>query len=85
MTDRSEHPLHRAAGELAAWAWTDSRVELNEATLRRLLADDSESSGYLPTDMQCMEFICGDDTGEPPAKLVKDFPRTHAYVGEFWS
>jgi len=31
-----------------------------------------------------MEFICGDDSGRPPVKLVSDFPRTHAYIEEFW-
>lgn len=80
-----EHPLYRAAEELAGWAFCDSSVRLDRAKLRSLLAQDYEKAGYLPTDEQCMEFICGDDSGEPPAQLVADFPATDAYLKEFWA
>lgn len=81
----TEHPLDRAARALVEWAYCDSLLILPRAKLRLLLAEDSEESGYLPTEQECMEFICGDDTGSPPAKLVKDFPRTQAYLQEFWA
>jgi len=85
MDDAKEHPVHRAARFLAEWAWCDSRVELNRSRLREHLAADSTECGYLPTEQQCADFICGDDSGRPPAKLVADFPRTHAYLEEIWA
>lgn len=80
----TEHPLDLATRSIAEWAYCDSMVYLDRKKLRGLLADDSETAGYLPTDEQCGEFVCGDDTGTPPAKLVTDFPRVHAYLEEFW-
>jgi hypothetical protein len=60
-------------------------VRLDRSKLRRLLSLDSEQSGYLLDEEQCGEFICGDDSGRPPAKLVADFPRTHAYLEAVWA
>ena len=80
-----EHPVHRAARFLADWAFCDSRVLLDRRKLRELLSGDSANCGYLPTEEQCADFICGDESGRPPAKLVTDFPRTHAYLEQVWS
>lgn len=83
--DCRSHPLYVAASNLTSWAWCDSRVSLDRQKLRELLAEDEEGAGYLPDEQQCMEFICGADDGEPPAKLVADFPKTHAYLEEVWA
>lgn len=78
------HPLYVAALRIAQWAYCDSMVKLDSRKLRERLSDDADVSGYLPDETQCMEFVCGDDSGAPPAKLVADFPATHAYLEEFW-
>lgn len=78
-------PLHRAVHDLACWAYMDSKVLLDQAKLRELLEEDAKTAGYYPDHNQCRDFICGDDDGTPPAKLVTDFPRTHQYLEEIWS
>ena len=83
-TPEGEHGLHRAARLLSEWAYCDSMIEIPQAQLRKRLNEDHETAGYLPTDEQCMEFICGGDDGAPPPDLVRDFPKTHAYLEEFW-
>ncbi|HEX4334651.1 MAG TPA: hypothetical protein VH062_01990 [Polyangiaceae bacterium] len=85
MSTVDEHPVHRAARQLAEWAYCDSMIELNRSKLRELLSEDEQTSGYLPSDEQCMQFICGGDDGAPPPDLVRDFPKTHAWLEEFWS
>lgn len=83
MTD--EHPVHRAARVLIEWAYCDSLIDdIDRVRLRELLTEDEATAGYLPTDEQCEAFICGGDDGAPPAELVRDFPRTHAYLEWFW-
>ena len=79
-----EHPLHGAARALAEWAYCDSMLVHDQAKLRELLAEDEATAGYLPTDEQCEAFICGGDDGAPPADLVRDFPKTHAWLEEQW-
>ncbi len=78
----AKHPLDACVDSLRAWAYTDSLVELDRARLRKALADDHETSGYLMTEKECEAFVCGDDSGAPPVQLVRDFPKTHAYLNE---
>ncbi len=72
------------AARLAEWAFSDSGITLDRLKLEKLLAEEANLVGYLPSDKQCMEFICGGDDGAPPAQLVRDFPKTNAYLEKEW-
>lgn len=79
-----ERTAYYVAARLAEWAYTDSGIVLDRLKLEALLKEESVAAGYLPSDDECMEFICGADDGEPPAKLVRDFPKTNAYIEGYW-
>ena len=76
--------IQRCVRELSGWAFCDSSVQLDQRELYDYLALDYETSGYLPTDEQCMLFITGGDEGTPPADLVRDFPKTNAFIERYW-
>lgn len=80
-----EHPIDRMAKSISAWAFCDSSVQLDAVRLRRVLADDAATSGRILTEIECEAFICGSEHGEVPPSLIADYPKTHAYLGEFWS
>jgi hypothetical protein len=74
--------VEAAVKSLRSWAFTDSRVELNEQQLRQCLVDDIGAGTEPPCEVECQVFICGDDEGEIPPGLVRRFPKTHAWLEE---
>lgn len=82
--ETGEHPIAHVAIELQQWAYTDSLIVLDLVKLTALLIEDERQAGYLPSDKQCELLICGGDDGAPPAQLVRDFPKTNAYLEKEW-
>ncbi len=77
---------HHAVESLMGWAYTDSLVRLDAKRLGVLLAEDFErNSRCMLTLDECEAFICGGEDGAPPPELVAAFPKTHAYLEEFWT
>ncbi len=86
VSDVGQHPLDRATKDLSAWAYTDSLVQLDAVRLRQCLADDAaQNARAMLTPDECEVFICGGEDGGIPPELVAAFPKTHAYLEEFWS
>ncbi len=67
------------------WAFSDSRIRLDQEAVRQLLSEECSTAGYVPNDEQCEQFITGDELGDIPPKLAADFPRLHAYLDNVWS
>ena len=86
MADQSaEHPIDRMTKSISAWAFCDSMVQLDAVRLRSVLADDAASSGRILTEIECEAFVCGAENGEVPQALIDAYPKTHAYLNEFWA
>lgn len=79
------HPLDQAVKALSGWSYTDSLVQLDAVRLRQCLADDAaQNDRGMLTPGECEAFICGGEDGAPPAELVAAFPKTHAFIEEYW-
>lgn len=78
-----ELAIRRAAKSLAGWALCDSFILIDPKELHRTLELDAKTAGYMLSEAQCEEFICGDDE-RGVAKLAKDFPATHEYLESIW-
>lgn len=76
--------LDEAVESITDWAYSDSRVELDDTTLRACLKTDHAGAGRYPNALECEQIICGNEEGEIPEELDELFPKTMAYLETHW-
>ncbi|MCR4285945.1 MAG: hypothetical protein NUW00_03580 [Candidatus Kaiserbacteria bacterium] len=58
--------------------WADSRVRVKESQLLTALSTDVRlNGGCVPTDEEIDALVMGDDDGDIPPDLKRQFPRTN--------